>query len=405
MRAREAGARRARAINTILALAVATTALVYSWSEGKLVAGLDFYQFWAGAQVARSPATANLYSPLTRATAYDAFVRRAQAESPRMLAIARMRTDFEFFSTPFLYTTFGVFGGRYDRDLFAYRVILLASFVAGVLLLGRAAGLTWAASLMIVAFGLTLFQPAKSDFRVLNVNSLQLLAVAASIRLAGGDDRRRWFAGAALLGVVAMFKPNIAIVVPLLLAYRRRERARLLAEGAGVAAGVGVAFVASSIYFRSPSAWLQWLAAARGLAGTVLSRESGNFAPFANLGTAAPIAATVVLMAVTLYCARRRGQSALVIGMGLLIYLVGATLVWIHYVILALPLAVALLSTRMRWPALLALTLVGGDLWNRTFGITSAIGEAVVCWLGLALLFVLGLRELAAGRDVRPAAP
>lgn len=389
---------RGRAGATV-ALLLALAAVAFAWYHSRAAEGLDFYQFRAGARVAREGSTQNLYSVLTRTNAYDELLRGEATESPKLRNAAAARSEFEFFSTPFLYATFGLFRSTYERDLFAFRVLSLGSFVAGVLLLARAAGMGWTVALLILTYALVLFQPLKSELRVVNVNSLQLFAVGAAAFLARGTTRGWWFAGAAVLGMVSAFKPNIALVVPLLLLYRLivRDRQRFVWELLGAAAGGALAFAIGALWFGSAGAWLQWLEAARQLAGTALPLESGNVALFARQSPAATALLLVLLIAALAY-GRRRDETVAVIGAGLLVYLLAASLVWLHYAVLALPLAIALLadaSKARRLLAALALTLVGCDLWTALLHVQTQKGEALLLWSGLALLLALTLWRFA----------
>lgn len=202
-----------RGRRVIVALILAAGGLTYAWGLGSNAAGIDFYQFWAGAQVARRAGSA-IYESETRQSAAEEYLQRAYTRegSDRMLAAARARPKFEFFSTPFLYTCFGIFGGEeYDRDFLIYRVLCLAGTSAGVLLITRGVGLSPAVSLLLLAFLTTLFQPLRSDIRVGNVNQLQLLMAAGAIFL----HSRSRFATGALLGLAAAFKPNVILAIPL----------------------------------------------------------------------------------------------------------------------------------------------------------------------------------------------
>ena len=381
-----------------VAFLVAAAALVYAWRQGRSAVGVDFYQFWAGSQIARE--VDNLYAKETRASRYQPFTAEAwkRGESERMLVAARLRNEFEFFSTPFLYTTFAPLPDSYEPAFLAYRIVSLAALVGGVLLFARAAGLGWGWAALILAFALTLFQPVKADIRVGNVNHLQLFVIALAVWIARGEERWRAIATGALLALVTAFKPNLAPVLPLLLAYRwiARERTKLVWEAVGAAGGGVVAVLVSSIYFRGFDAWLEWLAAARTLAATVLPLSQGNVSPALRLGAGSYVVA-IVLVAISCGAALwavRRGRrleagAAPIVALALLIYLLSATLVWTHYLVLALPAAIVLIA-ELNWRralGILGLTLVGLDLWM-VLGIRHERSTALVLWIGLAVLFI-----------------
>ena len=368
---------------TVAAFVIAAAALYFvPWRMGNLAAGIDFYQFWAGSRLARQ--TPDLYSAETRQGQYAPFQEAAyqRGESNNLLVAARARTEFEFFSTPFLYTTFALLPDQYDTALLIFRVLSLLAFAAGVVLLARACGLSWAAGVVILAAVALLYEPLKSEVRVVNVNSVQLFLVALALFV------RSPIATGALLAIVTAFKPNLAPVLPLLLIVRAiaRDWTRLKLEAIGAIAGGAFAIIVSSIYCRGFSTWLQWFARAKTLASTLLPLDAGNVAPALRFASAS-IFIAIALSIIVLIRARRTQH---IIALGLLVYLLSATLVWLHYLILALPAAIALIGDRSKlWRTIgiVALSLVGLDVWMFVFRISDQRSMAVVLWIGLAILF------------------
>jgi ABC-type spermidine/putrescine transport system permease subunit II len=81
-----------------------------------------------------------------------------------------------------------------------------------------------------------------------------------------------------------------------------------------------------------------------------------------------------------------------------LIFLLSSPLVWLHYFVLALPLGVLLVggrSTPVRWMALIALTMLGADVWERLLSIRTPAGEALLLGVGAVLLFAASIVDLA----------
>ncbi|HEX8169703.1 MAG TPA: glycosyltransferase 87 family protein [Thermoanaerobaculia bacterium] len=396
----------------VAALAIAAASLIVPWRAGRDAAGIDLFQFWAGAQLARD--MPSLYAVETRVGQYAPFQQRAyeRDHSERLLIAARLRGEFEFYSTPFLYTAFGVLPSRYDAALLVYRVLSLAAFAAGMLLLARAAGLGWTAAALLLAFAATLFEPLKSEMRVVNVNCVQLFVIALAVWLARDDERWKSIAAGALLALVTAFKPNLLFIVPLLLLARfaARDWARLINETLGAALGAIIAIVSSAVYFRGLHAWIEWIARARSLATALLPLREGNVAPALPLANAFGIRGTLLLTIVLVIAAavaiiRGRGNASpvLIAGVALLIYLLSATLVWLHYLVLALPVAIALVADvpLRRGLALFALTLVGLDLYLYVFRVRFETTQAALLWTGLALLFATSLWRLSV-RTVSP---
>lgn len=164
--------------------------------------------------------------------------------------------------------------------------------------------------------------------------------------------------------------------------------------------------------------WLDWLGAARNLFEALLPRSQGNVAialPIVQqFGVSASWIIAVLALAVVMYvlAGRRiagRNAAGIVIGVGLMIYLLSATLVWPHYLILALPLVIALLSVEesiiRRALALFALTLLAVDPWRVMVGFQTTTGESTAVWLGLIVLFATAIWRLAAGQRETRASP
>ncbi|HYR28017.1 MAG TPA: glycosyltransferase 87 family protein [Thermoanaerobaculia bacterium] len=395
-----------------VALILALAAAAIPWRLGNDAAGIDFFQFWAGAELE------NLYSAETRQGEYAPFVEQAFArdQSHDLLVAARARTEFDFFSTPFLYATFRLLPDGYDDALLAYRVVSLAALIGGVLLLARAAGLSWMLAALVLAFVLSLFQAVKSDVRVVNVNFIQLFAIALGTWLAASREKWRSIGAGAVFALAAMWKPTVALVLPLLgvrwLCHRfqtARSAASPHAKAAaepphstlaiGAVIGVAIALAVSGSFDH----WLEWLAHVRSV-DEIRSLNLGNVAPVLPLvnrfGSRAALFVAALLIAITAIVLLKRKQrdddTALLVGIALLIYLLSSTLVWLHYLVLALPAGIVLLRTD-RVLAALALTLAGLDVWL-FLGVTWETTQALVLWLGLALLFAGSLWRLARPR-------
>lgn len=384
----------------VVSFLLACAAAVWVFQYSHRWAGLDFYQFWAGAQIARDANVENLYSMETRQAKGAEFLRRAEPPESRIRVVAQARREFEFFSTPFLYACFGVLSADYERAHFTYRLIVMVAAIAATVLLARIATMTWPQTFLILAFVLVLFEPFKSDIRVGNVNSLQLLAIAGAVSLERTASSRRGadaFAG-FLYGVLVAFKPNVLLLIPALFAYRItcREYRRLATQAGGVALGAAVSVVAGALYFGSAKAWAQWFWAARDLASNAPAFAQANIAPLNMLatmfGATTAYAAALILLGVVAVSAwnyvrsEPHDNSLLIAGAAVLLALLAASLVWPHYLLLLLPLSIALMGeagARGRQIMALAGTAsLAATAWNPpTFR-----EEARFYWLGLALI-------------------
>ena len=312
-----------------------------AWNTASTSHGLDFYQFWIGGQEAPHVRGA-LWSPETAKSLGSTYYYRAvSGKSERMYVVAQGRRELELFSTPFLYTCFGLLPADYDRAYLIWSILGLVSLVAAIAMIARALRWPLAAFLFFLAFVLLLFQPLTSELRVENVNEVQLLIIAAYFVTPPAVR-------GAILGIAIALKPNVAIALPLVAAFEiAHDRRKLLPEMLGVAAGGAAAVAVSSAYFRSPTVWLDWLRAARTLSQTIYARETGNVAPALFLGRYAWVLAIVLTIAAAFVVVRHREASAeLAVSLGLVVYLLSAPLVWIHYLLLAIPLIMILLSAR-----------------------------------------------------------
>lgn len=344
-----------RIVLLLLALAACIYALVVFWGLHKRAAGLDFYIYYVASQLPGRADVDNIYADEVQSRIGEEYhVRALESGSEIRIYDSIRRRRLDNVSSPFLYTTLRWVSRDYDLALMQYHIVVLCAFIAGVLLLARRAGASLASSLFLLAGLLRFFNPFHADLRVGNVNSLQLLACGLYV----------WsppLLGGAILGLLVSFKPNFVIVPALLLVARiaSREWKRLRLETIGGAIGIVAAFVAASINFGSPRVWLQWITAANLFWHRIPTRAERNVTPalswFVEHGTIVSYAIAAVLFALAAFSVwkRRSRNDTLVLGLAILVYLMSATVVWFHYLVLTIPVAVTLL--RSRWSALIAI--------------------------------------------------
>jgi Glycosyltransferase family 87 len=384
---------------TLIGAVLVLIGLAYGWQQASSTDGLDFYQFWVGGRIA--PQEQNLYTLEVRHRAGAEYLRRAgESGSERMMRAAESRKDLELFSTPFLYTCFAALPASYDRAYLTYTAISLAALAGAMLLVGRAIGWSHAPILFAAAFVLFVFQPLKSELRVGNVNNLQLLLLGAAMFM----GRRNAFASGVIVAIAVAFKPNIVVIVPLMIVARMasEERRELLREIAGMIAGSVAAVVVSSLYFRSIHAWTNWLAAARNLWQGIFARSDGNVAPVLaivqSFGSAAAYAVALILLAIAGFAIwRGKGSVIAAVAIGPVIYLLTAPLVWFHYLMLAIPLALWTMRSRslpLQVAGGIALTLIAADPWEAFLPIRTYNGEAILVAIGLVTIFVFAVAPL-----------
>ncbi|HEY2321469.1 MAG TPA: glycosyltransferase 87 family protein [Thermoanaerobaculia bacterium] len=360
------------AVGVLLVLAGLRT----SWNTASTSQGLDFYQFWIGGQEAPHVRGAlwSLETAKTLGTTY--YYRAASGKSERMYVVASGRRELELFSTPFLYTCFGALPADYERAYLIWSILGLVALVAAIAIMARALRWPIAGFLFFLAFVLLLFQPLTSELRVENVNEVQLLIIAAYVVTPPAVR-------GAILGIAIALKPNVAIALPLVIAFELAlDRRKLLPEMLGVVAGGGAAVAVSSAYFQSATVWIDWLRAARTLSQTIYARETGNVAPALFLGRYAWVLAVVLTIAAAFLLVRYRNASAeLAVSLGLLVYLLSAPLAWLHYLLLAIPLGMILLSS----PSMVvkAISGAGVALIAATLTTLGLIGLAIAAAVGL----------------------
>jgi len=267
-----------RAILIVAGALLVLACLRSAWNTASTSHGLDFYQFWIGGQEAPHESDALWSGEASQRLGTKYYYRAVSGKSERMYVVAQGRRDLELFSTPFLYTCFGLLPADYDRAYLIWSILGLASLVAAIALIARALRWPLPAFLFFLAFVLLLFQPLTSELRVENVNELQLMIIAAYFVTPPAIR-------GAILGIAIALKPNVAIALPLVAAFDiAHDRRKLLPEMLGVAAGGAAAVVVSSAYFRSATVWITWLRAARTLSQTIYARSTGNVAPALCLG-------------------------------------------------------------------------------------------------------------------------
>jgi 4-amino-4-deoxy-L-arabinose transferase-like glycosyltransferase len=292
-------------------------------------------------------------------------------------------------------------------------------------------------------------EPLVLDLGWGNLNSIQVAMLVGYLALRwGAVTPRRSIAAGALLGFAILTKPNLALIVPLLvveLLLARRYRDVSL-QVAGLAAGALVGVLISAVRFGSIEPWFGWIDALRTLAPNYIWRENSVPANILSLtgsggsGAAALLSVIImgslsVLAAIVLVLAdrgltRRLGdgdrhtgtrteedrwrREVLVMGIAVAITLVGAPFAWNHYFLLAAPLLVYLLRPTQ------AGDVLGGPIGGRQIAaiaafvffsaepakIVSAPADTVpyfVCLvIGTVILLAAALWEL--GRVAQPTA-
>ena len=395
-----------RILFTVLAASAALYALVSFWRQHERAAGLDFYIYFVAGQLAGREDVQNIYGPEEQARLGEEYFERAQRSGSELRKYdAGRRRRLDLVSSPFLYSTLLWVSRDYDRALLQDHVLLLVCFVAGVLVLCRSVRLSWWASLLLLAGLLLWYRGFEADFRVGNVNSMQLLAVALAVRFA----RVRWM----ILGLLVAFKPNLLFVPLLFVVARlaRREHRELLRDLLMGVAGGAIAFVVASVSYGSPRVWLQWVSAANAFYHRLPTRMERNVTPALSLfhehGEWVSFGLAALLIAIVCFAVVRskRHDAALLAGLGMMVYLLAANVVWLHYMVLVVPLAVALLRWRATaFLAVIALLLIAEEPYELLLRRAAFDVEAWLIGPAMLALFVCGVWKLFDGglKEARP---
>jgi len=324
--------------------------------------GIDFYQFWLVGRDVHGRHDADPYEATARAElgkrglAEAREQRRTASEPSQHLPVAEYRQALEVYSTPLLYGTVGaVATDHYEHDKRNWQRAMLALYAVAVLLLGRAFGMGWgAACLCIAAFAMS-SEPLLAELGNGNVNAVLLFSLSLCLL---AWSRERYALGAMALGLGLCFKPLLWLaVLPVILRWAfARESRPLFLSGLGLGLGVVAGIALGAWLGGGFSMWQHWLGSARDLALGAQDYPD-NFAPLARIerwfslsipGWLPPLA---VLLIAGLRAWWRRGlavrdaEACEWLAWGALLCLVISPLVWIHYLLLAIPLLMAAWTT------------------------------------------------------------
>ncbi len=389
-----------RVTTVALTVLLAITAVEVFWATARSSAGIDFYQMWAGARIARE--APDFYSPQTRSRMGEAYFRAAveQHQSPRTIAVARFRRDLQTFGSPLLYTFFGVFRGTYEHDLLLFDLLMLVACAVWVAVFVRLFGWSACTGALLFAVLLLAFRPVRGDALAGNVNEFLTLAVAVASWLMA---RRRFAAAGALLAIATLVKPLVilAFAITLLFWIARRRWRDLGLHIAGAFVAAIAAVVASSLYFRSWSIWPEWIRSLRAMPQDVIPLESGNVAVPLVIqrftGLHSPAVLLIVVLAAAAFVAFRfkPDADAVLIPLGCVAFELSSPLVWVHYLVLGVPLLMFLMrpAAKRPWIGAVALLLVATDPW--AIVIASPVALTLLVIAGIALAYAAALYDVA----------
>jgi len=354
----------------ILILLLALFGLSVAWRTSSINSEVDFYQFWVVGQSMNHPGINNVYSDDARESLGTEFLEKAKdSANLGRVAAAEYRKKLETYSSPFLYALFGMFStGNYEIDIRNYRLLMLAALIFGIGNLCRLLNHSWMTTLGAIAIFTDWFEPVSSDMRVGNVNSLQLAALVAYLRIVTQMPwNYRDILGGAFLGLLMAFKPNLVFVAGVLgvnWMFNGQIR-RLWFHAFGFAIGVIAAILFAAASFRSPHCWTDWISALHSMPGQIITVDRGNFSAAQFLdglfGQNTAILLAVIFSGLTIALFWSREQNApcekeavtaaeefpevFAVSIGCLLIVLTTRLAWLHYYVLTIPAFLFLLRT------------------------------------------------------------
>jgi hypothetical protein len=407
------GASKSATVFALAALLVLVGA-ARAWRAGHTSAGIDFYQYWVVGKALGRGDVSSIYDHSTRAALGQEFLLLALTDgSPRQRAAAEFRKLIEPMSTPFLFAGLRPFSlGGYDAGYDAFRIVSLAGLVTGCLVFGQLAGMPVIERLVLAALLIFAFQAVTADLLVGNVGHLGLGMVAAYTWLLPRPADHAQIAGGVVLGLAIAFKPNVAGVAPFVVgwwALTGQWRRVLLQLGGMTAAGL-IVWIVTLWFYGSLDAWMEWIRALRGMPPMPI--EAGNVSLLLYVerwfGVSVGVLPLLLASAAAVWAAKTGGRNArsvthplhfdlAVVSAGCLVLLLSSPLVWLHYLVLAIPAVIVALRAAgpRRWAGFLAFVAISGTVWRDILGLWTELlhGLAIVC--GLLTLYALMLLEIA----------
>jgi hypothetical protein len=394
---------------------------------------MDFYQYWAVGQAVSSMDIDNIYSHLDRTRIGTEMARRAaiDPEASRHKSVAKRRPVLETYSSPFLYAFLGLFRFRaYETAFQTYRIFSLFCGLLAITIFCRLLSYSKIQTLAVIALFAGWFEPFFCELRVLNVNLLQLMLLAILCWMLNRKGSESWDISVGfLIGLMLMFKPNTLFVGAFLFCWYAFHR--LLAKVFRMAVGtfLSVLFFGaiSSWFFGSVNPWINWMGALLSLPDEIITPMHSNYSLTMMIGYVTGVDLSTVLLPllflfsvaflwiISIYdnttgfeaYAPKVEADIMIVGLGCLVYLVAARLVWLHYYLLSVPSILTLLSYNVISPSnksrgqnpqrlllALAIVLLSLNPLLSILRIKTDCDAAVMSISGVLVLFYLTLAAL-----------
>jgi len=330
---------------------------------------IDFFTLWSVPHALSAQPLENIYSQdgqraIASSADREARLPGASQLQQRIAAEVLRRYDnrIEVTGSPLLYSVIQwLSSGNYDQDQKRFVFLIVLCLFLALFVLFRILQFPAVMAMLLATLLSRFFEPILSDFRVGNVNEIQLLAIAFFLLFAA---RRNPFPAGLILGAITMFKPTTAVILALTViwGFVDREYRMLLKIILGFAAAAAVSIPVSMMTLGDPAIWAKFLRSLPETLGKSYPLEIGNFSLSALMfGTASQAPTLVALLLLAAFASfllatrRKNGgrdpagtkdthssdmldNAFLIGGFGCAMTLLSSPLVWWHYHVLSIPL-------------------------------------------------------------------
>lgn len=398
--------------------------------------GIDYFHIWAVPEIANSTSIPScIYDARMHSELLDQFQIRHITDKPESDSKQRLQgwldENRKLYKSGLLPTGSPFFyyansrhkTGDAETDFWIFQIGCTVLFIVGIVLFGRACGIELWKSLSFAGLLLLLHRGLQSDIGVANVNRVQVFLFAMAIWPIGkplqGDSPKSlplkgsvcWLVSGFVFGLATLYKPNM-LVAPLLMwvalildSHWKRAIANAIGFAIGCCLGIGL----TSLFFGwgSSDLWWEWRDYLTTIVHEPFALEAGNYsltawlfrAEFlenASLGITLSLAVGVgfwLWMTRSIEFQHRRYWLSA--AMGLVIPLATGPVMWGHYLVLSVPVAMILLFGFVDLQKYWATMLAGIGLALTGIVPVTWIGDIAPHWILISLQFGLGLLIVA----------